>query len=202
MRSNLGFSPFPPCSANAATTTARIVFIFSSLSVQLPDFPDFNRSVAFEDGAVPGDHGGLGQARRLYDEVAAHQVLRFRVGAVGDDLLPAADHRPLLVERLAPLERPLLGEILDPRHPLAHVLLHLLRGHLRHRCVAAPEEKEIVRHPNLLSSLFYRFAAKTNSKSGSGQKSGGGAKKNPGGTDRRTATGHPGLSTKGAQASS
>src|SRR5262249_42746286 len=92
------------------------------------DRPNLHRAVELEDRASQGELGGVGQVLGLDQRVAAHEVL-LGVRPVGDRLLLSLHHLAAAVERLAGvLYVPLLLQLLQPRHPLLHLLLHLGRG--------------------------------------------------------------------------
>ena len=71
-----------------------------NLHIHGHDGADFYESAGFEDGAAEGKLGGVGQVLGLDDGVAANNVLRLGVGAVGDDLA-LLDDFAAAVERIA-----------------------------------------------------------------------------------------------------
>src|SRR5216684_5304699 len=112
----------------------------------LADGAHFDRAVGLEDGAAARQLGGVVEALRADEEVAADQVLRLGVRPVGDQLLLAGEHLAADLQRLARLEVAGLGELLDPVAPLLHLLLHLLRAGGGQ---AAAEDIEVIGHRRL-----------------------------------------------------
>src|SRR5205085_12092031 len=108
----------------------------------LPHGPHFHGSVVLEDGASARQLDGLVDARGADEEIPADQILRLGERSVGHDLLAPADELSAAPQRIAGLEVPGLAERLDPRAPLLHVLLQLLRA--RVAAVAAAEQIEEV----------------------------------------------------------
>src|SRR5205814_4482499 len=89
---------------------------------------DFHHAAAFQDGTALRELHGFGEIFRLDQGVAADDVLRLGVRAVGDGALLALDQLARPLERMTGvLDVALVGQLLHPGHPGLHALLHLLR---------------------------------------------------------------------------
>src|ERR1041385_2649471 len=98
------------------------------LHVQLPDGADLHDPPALEDRTAERKPDRLVDVLRLDDREAADDVLGLGVWPVGDGLLLTGDRPAGPLQRVAlVLEVPLVRELLHPRHPGLHALLHPLR---------------------------------------------------------------------------
>src|SRR5215471_3880227 len=113
--------------------------------------PHLDEAVTLEDRAALGDLRRLGDVLRLDDGVAANQVLGLGERTVRHRLLLALDDLARGLERLAGvLDVTLPAQLLEPRHPLLHHLLGILR---RLGPLGAPVKEQVLAHRILLLAM-------------------------------------------------
>src|ERR1700680_556529 len=100
----------------------------STAVLHLHDRTDFHEPAGFKDGATLREFCSFAEILGLNQCVAAYNIFGLRIGAIGHRLLFSPHDFSCPVERLtAILNVALLAELRQPRNPLLHFLLSLLR---------------------------------------------------------------------------